>query len=60
MKVLTKNVQLMFTCKNENCPDGPSTDRYESDPVELCKSRIPICPVCGYNLSIDQECFIKN
>lgn len=60
MRVLTKNIQLIFTCENEGCKNEKSQDRFESDPYELTTSGIPICPECNEQMVVDEYCFIKN
>ena len=60
MKVQTTNVQLIFTCENEKCKSHKDKDRYESDPMDVSISGVPMCPVCNEETTIDPECFIKN
>jgi len=57
MKVLTTNVEFKFTCENESCDnEDPET----SDVFDLCNSGTIICPSCGSEMVVDQECIIKN
>ena len=60
MKILTSNVQLTFTCENENCQSHIDKDEYHSDPMDVCLSGIPLCSECNEETVIEPECFIKN
>jgi hypothetical protein len=56
MKVLTRNVKLIFECNN-NCSYDQET---EMNPSKLILVGIPSCPKCNEKMSVKDECLIIN
>jgi len=59
MRVLTKNVKLLFECPNDGA-ECSNVDKITSDPYELARSGVPICPDCQEEMVLDDNCLITN
>ena len=56
VKVLTKNVKLIFECETDEC----RSDKVKTDIIDLIESGHPICPVCQSQMTLNDECLITN
>jgi len=56
MKVLTKNVKIFFDCVG-TCTNIETT---RTDILDLIESGNPICPVCGEQMELSDECLVTN
>lgn len=57
MRVLTKNIKIIFEC-DEECPK--KGEPIETDPADLAASGPPICPICNEETAINEWCLVTN